>query len=111
MPEKVKYEDIANAAAPGTEVSLTRIGFNLAIYLLLFLAAYLIALAVFAWWSYPRLEEVKAVIRDAQAFTTQREMQAAWRENVRGLLDPIFTPVLALLSSVIGYIFGKQKSA
>jgi hypothetical protein len=108
--ERVSFDALDLDSGASRQVSLPRLGYDLERWLLVLLALYLVAVVVYGCLSYPQLSEIKAVAEPGKVGDLNREMVTEWRQNVRGFLDPVVPPLLALISSVIGYIFGRQKN-
>lgn len=80
---------------------------------LLWLVAGMIALLVlYGWATYPRIDEIRSLAgAGLEATAAYTEARAAWVASIKDLGQLyLITPILPLLSAVLGYMFGRNET-
>jgi ABC-type spermidine/putrescine transport system permease subunit II len=78
-------------------------------WLIVLIGIVLLLVALYAFMTYPHLQDIDGTVAAGSEFDSYREYQAAWFTQVKDLLQLLVVSLLVpLLATVIGYIFGRQ---
>ena len=93
---------------------LARVGYKIFLWLLLLILLLALLLMIYAWWTYPRLGDVVALVAeqpDVDPLQAWRDTRAEWVTQFKDLGQLfLVSPVIPLLGAVLGYIFGRQQA-
>ncbi|HJT91750.1 MAG TPA: hypothetical protein VJ777_07370 [Mycobacterium sp.] len=114
--ERVTLEQIERDETPTGRAKPTKTLPEIGLYLFQLLAALvalsLVCLVLYGWLTFPRLGEVRKALgpnADVDGLRSWQEMRGQWSSDLKDLAQLfVVTPLLPLLGTVIGYIFGRQ---
>jgi hypothetical protein len=92
------------------EFSLPAIGHSIVRWIIALTIFVLLLIGMFGWFTYPHFQDVARLAEAGTELGAYREYQAAWFEQVKDLLQLLAAPFVALVSTLIGYIFGRRIS-
>jgi hypothetical protein len=111
----VSVEDLEAELPPSTtkEISTTEFGYKVFKWLLCLVGLLFLALALFATVTYPSLAEAKALAGpQGNVGTALGDARTQWFSQVKDVGQLfLVTPVLPLLGTVLGYMFGRNETA
>lgn len=116
MAEQVTLSDLESKvpAKAGTTAELARIQIGgwivFAIGVLIIVAGLFITL--YAAASKPTLTDLKQAVPEADLFAAFKELRTAWFTEIKDLLQlTVVSLLVPALTTVIGYIFGRQEAS
>ncbi len=100
---------------PESESGSARLGYRLFKWLLILAFFLLLGLMGYAWWTYPTSADATGLLPPAASLDARldavRELRRDWLQQVKDLGQMfVLTPVLPLISAVIGYLFGVRRN-
>jgi hypothetical protein len=93
------------------EPSLRIIGRSLTKWIIALMVLMLIMISIYSVLTYPRIDSIAKFADKGKQLDAYREYQATWFGQVKDLLQWSLSLLGALLSTIIGYIFGREASA
>jgi hypothetical protein len=106
-------DEIADRAGLKAFEATTRFrhGFRLARYVLLLVIAVVVLIAIYAWQTFPALDDVHVLsVPTAQQFDAYQLLRNDWFDSVKDLVQLLVVSLLVpLLATVIGFMFGRRE--
>jgi len=117
MVQTVNVEDLEEATGAEKPSALerfrVRVGLQIAAAIFALILIVLVLIAIFAWQTFPDFAQLKELQPDgAKAAELYRSEREQWFTQIKDLLQLLVVSLLVpVLSTVIGYIFGRQAEA